>query len=347
MSFLAVIALIALYEHYTLQPTWRDRDGRWRLWQGLKLYVGGLILADVVAGSITSLIAAYHFSNVPIDSAAGNLLAAPITGLWIMPWGLIRLALMPFEADGGALAMMGGGVDAINRVASMIAAWPSAQIQTPPMSVGALVSVGAGVLVVALWRGSWRWAGLAPIAFAVVQPWLSQAPDIVIGPVGGLRDLSDSSGHVVLSPGRSERFVRSIWVERYGRSDVKWAVREAQPPQLGLSCDSAECAAVRGRWRVSVATSQDAAGDDCGRSDILFAPTLFVSACGSTEIYDRRTFVHGGTHAVWIDDESVRVESVRDHIGSRVWNRERGSSQARSEPPINNGDINQPSDPGP
>lgn len=339
MSFLAVVALIALYEYASLRPLWRSREGGWQLGQGLKLYVGGLLVTDVVAGSITSLIAAYHFSNIPAYSALGNLVAAPITGLWIMPWGLISLALMPAGGEGLPLTMMGLGVGAINSIAAEIASWPSAQLQVPPMSVAALVSAGAGVLFVALWRGRLRWVGLAPIAFAALQPWFAAAPDLIVAADGGLMAVSDARGRLVFVPGRAERFVRSVWAERYGRSNNKWP-----PADRGLACDAAGCVLTREGQRVAIALTSDALADDCGAAAVVLAPGLRVSACGSSAVYDRRDFRRDGTHAVWFRGDQVEIETVRDVIGWRPWN---GADVDDPSPRISSGGTDPPDDPGP
>jgi competence protein ComEC len=338
MSFLAVTALIALYEHYALQPHWRDRDGRWRLSHGLKVYVGGLVATDIVAGSVTSLLAAYHFSNLPAYSAIGNLVAAPITGLWIMPWGLIGLALMPLGFDAGALGLMGVGIDGLNRLAAAIATWPSAQVHVPPMSMAALTAAALGVLFVSLWRGAWRWIGLAPILFAVAQPWAARPPDLLVAPDGGLLAVTDDAGALVMSPGRNERFVRSVWIERFGRGPARW------PDASGLRCDSNGCVLDRNGARTTVAFTRDAVVEDCGRSRLIVAPDLFVDDCRGSVVVDRRDVLRDGAHAFTLDGGQVSIDSVRDHIGTRRWNRDLGP---RRPIPISSGGTDPPDDPGP
>lgn len=336
LSFLAVVALIALYEHYALKPTWRDHDGRWQVWSALKLYVGGLVVTDIVAGSVTSVVAAYHFSNVPIYSSLGNLLAAPVTGLWIMPLGLLALAAMPFGLDQPLLQVMGIGVGAINEIAATVADWPSAQVHVPPMSNAALIAAGAGVLFVSLWRGRERWLGLVPILFAVVQPWIVTPPDLLVAAEGDVVAITDARGRLVMSPGRAERFVRSVWVERYGRSTVRWPGRD------GMACDAVGCVLTRAGARIAVALSRDALGDDCDRVDAVVAPDLTIGSCGASRVFDREDFARDGTHAFWMTDGGVRVVTVRNRIGERLWNRSPAMRRV-----VNNDGTDPPDDPGP
>lgn len=342
MSFMAVIALIAVYERYVLRPHWRDRDGQWQLVDAFKVYVGGLIVTDLVAGSVTSVFAAYHFSNLPTYSLAGNLLAAPVTGAWVMPWALLALVLMPFGLESWPLRLMGEGVEIINGTADWISMLPEAQVHVPPMSVAALVLAAGGILFVCLWRGRWRWTGLAPILFALAQPWLAPSPDLIVAGGSDVMAISDGGRGLVLSPGRNERFVRSVWVERYGRSLGQWS---SDKENLGLVCDAAGCVLSRSGGTLHIALTQDALADDCGRAETIVAPQLDARRCRASRVFDRADFRRDGAHMFWLDDGAPRVKTVRDDIGTRRWNRS-PPRQTRAEP-TSSADKARPDDPGP
>ncbi|MDX2223289.1 MAG: ComEC/Rec2 family competence protein [Rhodospirillaceae bacterium] len=314
MSFMAVIALIALYEHYTARPRWRDEDGQWTVLRAAGVYLAGLVATDLVAGSITSLFAAFHFNNLPVYSLAGNLLAVPITGAWVMPWVLVALALMPLGLDAWALQLAGAGVQAVNTIAVTVAGWPNAQIHVPPMSVAALVAGAAGLLLMCLWRGPWRWLGAAPVLAAVMQPWLAPKPELIVSEDGGVIAVGDLGGRLSLMPGRGDRFTRSVWLERYGRSSDPW-------PPPDVACDAVGCVMTRGEASVLLAFDPAAAGEDCGRSDVVIAPGFYVRRCGGSRVFDRADFARGGAHAFRFDGGRLRVITVADAIGQRAWNR--------------------------
>jgi len=318
MSFMAVVALIAVYEHYVLRPRWRDRDGQWQIVDALKVYVGGLVITDLVAGSVTSVFAAYHFNNLPTYSLVGNLLAAPVTGAWVMPWALLALMSMPFGLEVWPLKLMGEGVEIINGTAQWLSTLPQAQVHVPPMSVVALVLAAGGILFVCLWRGRWRWVGLAPIAIAALQPWLTPPPDLLVAGDSDLMAISDGGRGVVLSPGRDERFVRSVWVERYGRSLGRWP---SDQENLGLICDAVGCVLSRDGGTLHIALMQDALADDCGRAETIVAPLLDARRCRASHVFDRADFRRDGAHMFWMEGGGLRVKNVRDDIGTRRWNR--------------------------
>ncbi|MEQ9448339.1 MAG: ComEC/Rec2 family competence protein, partial [Rhodospirillaceae bacterium] len=180
MSFLAVLSLVALYEQAWLKIRWRDVDGRYLIVRATGLYVLGLVVTDIVAGSATALFAAYHFNRLPTYSLVANFFAVPITGAWIMPSGLVGLILMPLGLERLPFEIMGAGVTLIDDIARVVSGWPGAQVHTPPMAATTMSFAALGAVFVCLWNGRFRWAGLLPVLFAVAQPVLSRSPYLLV-----------------------------------------------------------------------------------------------------------------------------------------------------------------------
>ncbi|HLT01569.1 MAG TPA: ComEC/Rec2 family competence protein, partial [Geminicoccaceae bacterium] len=95
MSFGAVVALIAAYE--TGAAMRRPADG---LAGRLLLYVAGVALTTLIASAATTPFAIYHFSRFPTYGIVTNLVAVPLTALWVMPAGMLGLLLVPLGLDG-------------------------------------------------------------------------------------------------------------------------------------------------------------------------------------------------------------------------------------------------------
>ena len=109
MSFGAVVALIAVYETGAA----RRPAGASRLDWRLVMYVGGVALTTLIASAATTPFSIYHFSRFPTYGIVTNLIAVPITGIWIMPWGMLGLLLIPVGLDGPCFVLMGYGIDLI------------------------------------------------------------------------------------------------------------------------------------------------------------------------------------------------------------------------------------------
>ena len=116
-------------------------------------------MTTIIAGVATGLFAMYHFGRIAHFGLAANLIAVPVTALWIMPWAVASMALMPFGLEALALAPMTWGVDIVIGAARRVAAWPGAVGLVPAMPVG-----GAGC------RGDWRIV-VVPLAAALALYW--------------------------------------------------------------------------------------------------------------------------------------------------------------------------------
>ena len=129
MSFVAVIALVAVYEvvrghvHFGgIEAGWPRRPA---------FYISCVALTTVLATLATAPFAAYCFNRLALYGLAANIVAVPITALWIMPWGIVALALMPFGAEALGLAPMGLGIEAVIAVARKVAGWPDVVALAP------------------------------------------------------------------------------------------------------------------------------------------------------------------------------------------------------------------------
>ena len=89
----------------------------------------------------------------------------PLTGFWIMPWGLLAMLLMPLGLERFALVPMGWGVEGLNAIARHVADWPQAATLVPSLPGASLWLMTVGGLWFCLWRRRWRFAGL-PVAIA-------------------------------------------------------------------------------------------------------------------------------------------------------------------------------------
>ena len=142
LSFAAVIALIAAYEggRNTLQ--------RWSAtkpwWQKSFLYFGSILFSTLVATAATTPFTLALFNRFTLQAIIGNLLAIPLTGLWIMPAAIV--AVLSLIAGGWPLAfkVLNIGLVLLTEIATRIAVLPGAAIQvpTPPPIFLILICLG-------------------------------------------------------------------------------------------------------------------------------------------------------------------------------------------------------------
>jgi competence protein ComEC len=322
MSFAAVIALIALYEVIRDRQASRERDPS--LFGRAMRYLMFTILASLVASLATAPFALYHFNRPSLYGVAANLLAVPLTSVWVMPWAVAAVMLMPFGWESVALVPMGWGVDGIRYIAGAVAGWPGAAQPLPAMPLAGLLILIAGGLWLCLWRRRWRFLGVPLMALGLLGMLFVRQPDILISEDGDLMAVRNTAGDYVLSSLTRAGFEREIWLRRAGQEEGQaWPV-EGYGADGRLSCDSLGCLyRIHGRL-IALAWEPAALAEDCRTADIVISVDSIRLDCpqplARIDWRDRR---RNGAYAIWIaEDGSFEIVAVDDLRGRRPWVRQ-------------------------
>ena len=310
MSFGAVCALIATYE--TMQRRFAD----WRRDSGVArraaLYVAAMLLTTTIATLATAPYSVFHFNRIALYGLAANLVAIPLTSVWVMPWAIVAFALMPFGLEHWALVPMGWGTEVVIRVAEIVAGWPGAVVLLYAMPPVALAAISFGLLWLCLWRTKWRRAGLAFIAVGIALMPFARPPDLLVDDAGKVFGLRGADGALALTSPRTAKFETGIWLRRNAQSDPA--------PLKGLDCDAASCI-----WRargqvVALIARPDAIAEDCANATVIVSRIPVPRWChGPLAVIDKWSLWRAGAHAVWLSEDGVRVESARSVAGDRPW----------------------------
>ncbi len=325
MSFAAVIGLVAAFER--LQQPLTRLSHRDLPMAGILAYLGAVLLTTLVATLATAPFAAYHFNRIALYGLLGNLVAVPLTALWIMPWGLVVLVTLPLGLSALPLAAMTGGIGVLIDWAGWIAGLPGAMLGVPAVPVWSLLAMVAGGLWLCLWRDRLRWLGLLVVLPALAGPASPPAHDVLISEDTRLVAVRDAAGQLRLSSTRRGRFVAEQWSERRAQGPAaSWADGLGDPglEGVGLGCDALGCVYTRNGWRVAVAAARAALDDDCRHADIVIAPFFlddrFTDRCPALVI-DRGTLADDGAHALTLAPAGIAVDTSIADAGGRPWNR--------------------------
>lgn len=319
MSFAAVVALIAAYEALRDRrrvPLEQPSSGTRAL-----LYLGGIILSTIIAGTATAPFAAYHFNRFQVFGVVANMVAIPTTSFWVMPWAIVAAILMPLHLEGLALVPMAWGVEVVLWIARVVAAWPGAVVLLPPMPVWGLGVITIGGIWLCLWRGLWRWFGLAGIAAGGLALLTVDVPDLMIDGSGRLTAARTENDGLILSSRTLGRSTRQAWLQRAGQVDVEgsWPGQSASTDGR-LRCDTLGCVLRAGGHVVALVHNGEALPDDCRLADVIVSIVPVRGDCRSaTTVIDRFDLWRNGAHALWLDDGRVRIESVDGIRGQRPW----------------------------
>ncbi len=334
MSFSAVLALISGYE--TLRPWLRRLQGRSRP-RRLGCYVLALALTSALAGTASAPFGAYHFGHVQVYFVFSNMLAVPLTALFVMPIGMLSLPLMPLGLDWLALRPMGWGVEAILAIARTTAALPAATLQVPHITAWGLASLAFGIAWLGLWRTRLRLAGLALIALGIASPAFDQPPDLLISADARLIAMRTGSGVFIQQVSGGARFTRDSWLQY-------WAAEAAQPiPRQGTAANGAfacrpEACLLHPRpgYRGVLLVRGATGPEDCRDISIIVSAEPARRRCPHPwpQLVDRFTVWRDGATAVWLQPLAARVLTDRAARGNRPWVPPPPHSHRRASPSL-------------
>ena len=320
MSFAAVVALIAVYERVGGRLAARRR--RNGLLVTIGLFFAATLLTTIIATVATSPFAAFHFNRLALYGLPANMLAVPLTALWIMPWSIAAFGLMPFGLESLALTPMGWGIEAVLAVAGSISALPGAVALIPPMPVLALGFIALGGLWACIWRGPWRWAAVPVVAAGLASPSFTTQPDMLVDAEGGQFAVRLAEGKVFLFPTAGKQFQQDMWLRHLTATEPVGTAGTPEP-LTGAACDGRACIFELKNRTVSVIFDTAALAEDCGRVDhiILLARAPRRACVDDTVLISTFHLWRDGAHAVTFSESGARVRTAREIRGDRPWSR--------------------------
>jgi competence protein ComEC len=305
MSFAAVTALAAAFQIPWTAPR------RWR-WAAP---AAALVLSSLVAGLTTAPYAGAHFNRFAAFGLLANLLAVPAMGLLVMPGAVILAIGAPLGVEQPALLLVELGCRWILLVSDVVAGLDGAAwgVPTPPGAVLPLLT-GGGLLLV-LWQGRLRLAGLLPMATALLL-WLDvERPPLLVAPSGAVMGLWTDAGRAI-SRATGEGFAVGAWLENDG--DMADQATAAARPGMVVAGRTAR-AQVGGATVLLVRGKQAlAAIAGCDGADVLVSDQE-IEGARPCLVLDAMRLRGLGAVAIWPVGDRLRVVSAEEATGRRPW----------------------------
>lgn len=312
MSFAAVTALVAFYERYAgrLQRflsgnCYQDTALFIRILKVIWLYFIGIMVSDFVASLATLPFAVYHFNRIAVFTTITNLAAGPIIGLVIMPFVLLALLLMPLGWEYWPLKLVGYGIEQVNQITAYVAGLPDAAYQVLSMPLWGLLSVVYGALWICLWQGKWRCWGAIPVVVGMLSIFTVSVPDMMADAEGKVFAVKTENGRLVVLPTRGNNYLKKVWLEKtanekltsqeYKKLKEIYAGKRVDKKWIDMECDDDSCL-YKGRMKI-------------------------IKAGGGIEIDDKSYDLSAALGSnFYLRKDDIRVKTVRDVIGRRLWN---------------------------
>ena len=315
MSFAAVLALVAVWEG--VRRSWLSPRRERGLPARLAVGFVAVLLTSLVASAATAPFVAHHFQRVPLYGPVANAVAVPLTSFWIMPWGLLALALMPLGLEPLALAPMGWGISAVVAVAETVSSWPLAAPALPATPSWTPAAAALGLVLLCLARPVLKPLGLVVLAAGPLAAVLSPQPDVLIAPDGRALALRlEGSWHLLARPD-ADRFVLAQWRQRAG--DLPFhPLSPRLPPSPAIRCDGTACLiGPDERPNAILVLREGAVAPWCGRAPLILSLEPVRGRCAASIVLDRFAPWRNGAYAIWF--EGPEIVSDAAWRGERPW----------------------------
>lgn len=329
MSFSAVVSLVAVAEWEQARRARHHGSGPQRFAE-IRRYLRGIAITSFVGSVATAPFAAYHFDRATHYAVLGNLLAMPIMGFVTMPAAALSVIAMPFGLEAWPLKMVGWGVAVMLSVGRFVSGLPGAISTVSALPVGAVAALSLGGLWIGLWRRSWRWFGLAPIAGGLFAAMLVRGPDLLVARDASTVAIRGGDGVLRLLRPARDAYSATEWLKRDGDSRAPDAAVATSAD--GVRCDGYGCIARAPDGSLIAAPARiEALAEDCARAAILVSAAPVGRACrGPKLVIDRFDVARAGGYAIWFGP-TLRVETVEGERGLRPWSQRPRAPLRRSQ----------------
>ncbi|MEP0520824.1 MAG: ComEC/Rec2 family competence protein [Hyphomicrobiales bacterium] len=314
MSFMAVIALVAVYRREGLFSSFKRRFAKRGL--SVKALVGtlGLLLTSVVAGFATSPFAIHHFYQTAIYGLLGNLAAMPIVAMLVMPMGIFALILMPFGLELLPLSLMEFGLRYVVSVSKWVSEIDGSVYVYGQQDALVTLMFALCLLVACLLRTKLRFVFAGAFGLLAIVTTLSQDVQSIlfISPDGKMIASREPEGMKFFGASRNE-FTAGIWMRAVGDSrDVHDTLLQSSIDQV---CDRTACSftvatTMNERTDVSVIRRPEAWFEVCQSDlDMIISPLEVATRCGTASSSTKPAFLGKSTMKEF---GAIRLDSLTE-----------------------------------
>lgn len=318
MSFAAVTALFATY---TISERCIEYMRRYGIPGAIFTYISGVAFSSLIAGLATAPFAMYHFNQYANYSILANVLAVPLTTFLVMPLAVLAFFLYPLGLDHPILWLMQWSIDAFIWIAHWAASLPKAVLMTPFMPTLSLLLIVLGGLWLCLWQAvRLRILGLVPIVLAFILMLLSPKPDMIIDGKGKLFAVRGEDGELMVSSRQHSRFARTMWLKQNGQTEALNFMKEIkEDTKSPITCDEHQCHYLAKGTLTLFALTANGLPTSCDNTLLLVNLAEEAPSCHVPYSITQTDLLTKGTHLVFLEKDRVRMETVADMRGDRLW----------------------------
>ncbi|MDR2781158.1 MAG: ComEC family competence protein [Holosporaceae bacterium] len=202
MSFGAVIAIVAFYEH---------------CWDFSKFFktIFNIVATTLVASIPTAIFSMSIFNQLTLNSILANVVSVPLMSFFIMPIAVMALFFIMFDWAQPFIILMGYGAQLLIKISELSAQLPGSHFtMAAPSATNMAIFIFSG-LILTLFHHKIRFLGIIGSIVGGIYYYLNPTPDVFISQnskVIGVK-IDDAACFNDLS---HFRFIASAWVKSIG-----------------------------------------------------------------------------------------------------------------------------------
>lgn len=289
MSFAAVIGLIVAFRFQDSRQAPNSAPPRRAL-----NYVLGLMASSLIATAATGVFALYHFQQLSLLGIIANIIAVPLTALFIMPLLMLAALLTPLGGEGPVLWVVQFGLDGLLLLARLVSQLEGGVITTR----------------------DWPPLALVPLAIALGLALNHRLPTVIADRGEGL--LAFSEGAPFLSFGERPGTVQLVSASGFAREQL-----ERHFNARAQACPSRTCTLGGYLWATDSAQTAAVLCASLPDGQVITLAAAPRGSCTREQAIDLRQLPRSGSRSFTLDPTGrVTDFRVHDRQIDRFWTME-------------------------
>ena len=289
MSFAAVIGLIVAFRFQDSRQAPNSAPPRRAL-----NYVLGLMASSLIATAATGVFALYHFQQLSLLGIIANIIAVPLTALFIMPLLMLAALLTPLGGEGPVLWVVQFGLDGLLLLARLVSQLEGGVITTR----------------------DWPPLALVPLAIALGLALNHRLPTVIADRGEGL--LAFSEGAPFLSFGERPGTVQLVSASGFAREQL-----ERHFNARAQACPSRTCTLGGYLWATDSAQTAAVLCASLPDGQVITLAAAPRGSCTREQAIDLRQLPRSGSRSFTLDPTGrVTDFRVHDRRINRFWTME-------------------------
>ncbi len=294
MSFLATMALVALWESYEIGI----KKPRLNILRTGLVWLIGALMASFVAGLATMPIAVHNFGAITTYALIANLLATPISDFLVAPFSLLGVLFSLFGFSEPFFNVASWGLDLILKISYYFANAPFASIKTNPLNEAATFFLVFCALWLCLWKTNFRYLAVLPLMIGLFVWVTTSKPVLLVSPEGrAFLNISDGNLKICFLRGAKFDARRLISASHLNQSQKDILIAQLDYPNFR------KCRASEGDFEAHFISPKDEnANKSMVRQAAIATPVLSLTFNNKSYALDAKTAPFG---AVLVRDDGI------------------------------------------